>query len=88
MRLSHGFVAALIGVGITIFSWYGPWSWPAWPALAIISISHFDLNELPYAARAAFMVILIVVNVGAWATFAWVIMRVLVYRPRHDRHVR
>jgi len=46
----------------------------------IISLSH--------AARAAFMVILIVVNVGAWAAFAWVIMRVLVYRPRHDRHVR
>ena len=88
MRLSRGFVAALIGVGITTFSWYGPWSWPAWPALATISLSHFDLNELPYAARAAFMVILIVVNVGAWATFAWVIMRVLVYRPRHDRHVR
>jgi hypothetical protein len=86
--LSRSFVAALIGVAITIFSWYGPWSWPAWPALAMISLSHFDLNELPYAARAALMVFLILINVCSWAVFSWVIMRVLLYRPRHDRLVR
>jgi hypothetical protein len=70
MKLSRGFLCAVIGVVMTIFSWYGPWSWPAWPALGVMALvfgTHTSFADLPYAVRGAFMVLLIAVNIAAWA---------------------
>lgn len=72
-RLSRGFVSALVGAGVTLLAWYGPWEWPAWPAFSVIEIvygSHSAFADQPYATRAAAVVALILVNVGAWAALA------------------
>ena len=37
MTMSRGFPSASAGIAMTIFSWYGPWEWPAWPAFAVIA---------------------------------------------------
>ncbi len=79
MRLSRGFICAVIGLAMTIFSWYGPWSWPAWPALgtmALIFGSHSSFADLPYAARGAFIVFLIALNSAVWALVAMAVWRV------------
>ena len=75
MRVSRGFVGALVGTAITILSWYGPWAWPAWPALTVIRLlfgTRVAFAELSYGIRAAVVVGLIVLNIGVWAllTFA------------------
>ena len=76
--MSRGFIASLAGIGMTIFSWYGPWELPAWPAFAIIRLvfgKGQSWLELPYNTRAAVLVALIAVNVGVWAGVAWGLMR-------------
>jgi hypothetical protein len=68
--MSRGFIASLGGIAITILAWYGPWEWPAWPAFAIIHVlfgTHSNFADLPFATRAAVVIVLIVVNVAAWA---------------------
>jgi len=72
VRISGGFAAALFGIAMTLLSWYGPWAWPAWPALTTLHLlfgSGFD--ELPYNGRAAVVVMLIVINVGFWGGVAY-----------------
>jgi hypothetical protein len=72
--LSRGFVCSLIGIGMTLFAWYGPWEWPAWPAFTALDLffGHGGYAELPFTQRAAVLVGLIVLNVGSWglATYA------------------
>lgn len=68
--MSRGFVCCLIGIGLTIFSWFGPWAWPAWPALTVIDSaygSNSNFAEEPFNTRAAVVVGLIVLNVATWA---------------------
>lgn len=74
MRLSRPFVCVLIGLGMTLYSWFSRWAWPAFPALTTMQVvfgTHRDFADLPFAARGAFVVVLIVVNVAAWALIAW-----------------
>ena len=81
--MSRGFVAALAGIAMTIFAWYGPWEWPAWPALTLIDLvfgSHTAFAELPFATRAATITMLIIVNVAFWGALVWIAMRAM--RPR------
>lgn len=55
-------------------AWWGPWEWPAWPAFAVILAvfgSHGNFAELPYGQRAAFIVLLMFINVAAWAGVAY-----------------
>lgn len=69
-NLSRGFVASLAGIAMTLFAWYGPWAWPAAPAFAVIRVafgSDSNFADLPYAEKSAFVVLLILVNAGAWA---------------------
>lgn len=70
--MSRGFVCALTGVAITVFSWFSPWSWPAWPALALLSIAS---RPETYAGRAAFVVVLMALNVAAWGAVACAMLR-------------
>ncbi len=70
MRLSRAFLCAMFGIAMTIFSWYSPWAWPAWPALGTIAVffgSHTSYADLPHVTKAAFAVLLIIINVAVWA---------------------
>ena len=76
MRMSRGFLSALAGIAMTIFSWYGPWEWPAWPAFAVIDLVFGTgawYQDLSFGARAVVIVILIAINVAAWAGVAWLL---------------
>lgn len=76
--MSRGFIASLFGIGMTLFSWYGPWAWPAWPAFATLHLifgSGQSWLELETPRRAAVLVLLIAVNVGFWGLLAYVTMR-------------
>jgi hypothetical protein len=76
--MSKGFIAALCGIAMTLFAWYGPWAWPAWPALALIDLvfgSNTAFAELPFATRAATVTALIIANIAFWAALVWIAMR-------------
>ncbi len=67
--MSRGFLAALAGIAMTLFAWFGPWAWPAWPAFTAIGLvfGKGGFSELPYGAKAITVVALIVLNVAFWA---------------------
>jgi hypothetical protein len=70
--MSRGFIATLAGVGVTLLAWYGPWEWPGWPAFTAISLVFGNaFSELPFAARAASIVGLLVINIGFWVLIAY-----------------
>ena len=72
MKISGGFAAALFGIAMTILSWYGPWAWPAWPALTVLHLTFGrGFDDLPYNGRVAVVVLLIVINVGFWGMMAY-----------------
>ena len=76
--MSRGFIAALAGIAITLLAWFGPWAWPGWPALTIIDLvfgSNTAFAELPLAARAITVTLLIIVNVTFWAVLLWIAAR-------------
>lgn len=84
--MSRGFIAALLGIAVTIVSWYGPWEWPAWPALTALRLlfgGNDAWQEMTYGARAAVMALLIAVNCGFWGGIAFAAMRVVSMR-RHS----
>jgi hypothetical protein len=85
VRLSRNFICTLFGLAMTVFSWYAPWAWPAAPALATMRIlvgTQTSFADLPYAARGAVLIVLIVINVAAWTTAA-MLAWLLVQRVRH-----
>jgi hypothetical protein len=72
--VSRGFVCAMFGLAMTLFSWYSPWAWPAWPALTTMQIvigTQTSFADLPYAVRGGAIVLLIAINVACWAAVAW-----------------
>jgi hypothetical protein len=79
LRMSRGFVATLGGVAMTLLAWYGSWAWPGWPAsVAIDTLGRvISFPDSPHVTKAAFVVLLIVINVGAWAAVIRVAMLLL-----------
>ncbi|HET7710768.1 MAG TPA: hypothetical protein VFL80_02455 [Thermoanaerobaculia bacterium] len=78
--MSRGFFCSLTGIGMTLFAWYGPWEWPAWPAFAVLYAVFGRTHtwwELPFAARAAVLTALIAINVAVWGLLMFGIVRVL-----------
>ncbi|MGK2858845.1 MAG: hypothetical protein ACSLFQ_16730 [Thermoanaerobaculia bacterium] len=74
MRPSRGFASALAGVAMTIFAWIGPWSWPAWPALAVLRLAfppERSFAALPFGARATIVALMIALNVAVWGVVAF-----------------
>ena len=72
---SHGFLHSLVGIALTIFSWYSPWAWPAAPALVMLELigGETEWLERGYNARAVILTLLIVINVGFWALVSWLV---------------
>ena len=86
MRLSRNFICTLFGIAVTIFSWFsGSWAWPAWPALGTIALLKTSFADLSYAGKVALQILLITINVAAWAIAArivWSIAQRLTARRR------
>lgn len=86
MRLSRNFICTLFGIAMTIFSWFsGSWAWPAWPALGTIALLKTSFADLSYAGKVALQILLITINVAAWAIAArivWAIAQRLTARRR------
>ena len=84
-RMSRGFVAVLGGVAMTLLAWFGSWAWPGWPAsVALDLLGRFaEFPELPYFEKGAFVVLLIIINVGVWAGVIRVAMLLLPRRAPH-----
>ncbi len=76
MRISRGFTAALIGLGVTLGAWFGSWEWPAWPAFTVLHIvfPQGGFGDLSLRARSAVVVALMMVNVSFWGLLAWLLM--------------
>lgn len=83
--MSRGFACALIGIAITVFGWVAPGvllpgGWPMAPGFAALHLAFgrngADYLELPYAAKAATLVVLLVINVGVWALAAFGVISV------------
>jgi hypothetical protein len=78
MKLSRSFVCMLIGFAMTLFSWFGPWAWPAAPALYVLrTFFGGSYDGFAYAARAGVIIVLIAVNVTSWALVAYVLVSLL-----------
>ena len=77
--MSRTFISALVGLAMTLLSWYGPWAWPAWPAFTAISLvfGRTGFADYPFALRSAIVVFLIVLNVSFWGAIAWGLMRLV-----------
>jgi len=76
---SPAFLRTLFGIGVTVLSWFSPWSWPAWPALAVLGIAFTPERSfvaLPYPARATVVFVVLVINVATWAVVAGLITQV------------
>lgn len=81
--MSRGFSCTLFGIAMTLFAWFGPWEWPAWPAFTAIRLAFQSRGivwtELAYGVRGAVLVGLIVTNAGFWAGVAggglWLVRR-------------
>lgn len=67
--VSADLIASLIGITITIWSWFSSAPWPAWPAfgaMAIVFGAHHSFAGLPFSMRAIVTILLIAINVSAW----------------------
>jgi hypothetical protein len=73
--MSRSFLSLLTGIAMTVFSWYGPWEWPAWPAFTAVRLlfGRGGYDDLPFAQKATVLVGLIVLNVTFWAAVVAVI---------------
>ena len=69
--MSRGFIAALGGIAMTIFAWWSPWAWPAWPSIvAFDTFDHGAFAELSHTGQSIVTVLLIALNVAVWALIA------------------
>ena len=83
--MSKGFFSALGGIAMTLFGWYGPWEWPSWPGIVVFDlfVNPTDvLSEGAQPLRIAVIVLLIAVNVFAWA----MVFRLIAYTLAHVSH--
>ena len=64
---------------MTLFAWYGPWAWPAWPAFTAIDLvfGRSGFSEYPFAAKSAIVTLLIVLNVSFWGGIFYGAMRLV-----------
>lgn len=82
--MSREFRCALAGLGMTLFAWYGPWSWPGWPATTLLDffLAHAAPSVMSPIAKAFGFVGLIIVNSGFWALITCALVRMWKARGR------
>ena len=68
--MSRGFACAIFGIAMTLFSWFGPWAWPAFPALTTMRLFS-DFADYAFALRGTIIVLLIAVNSAFWGAALW-----------------
>jgi len=83
IKISRGFIAALGGIGMTLLAWFGSWAWPGWPASLALDVlgKYAEFPELPRPVKATVVVLLIIINVGAWGG---VIRAAMLLVPKQD----
>jgi hypothetical protein len=71
-RMSLGFRCALLGIGLTLLAWFGPWDWPGWPARTVLEfvLARYAPSRADSLYKGIGMTLLIVINVGFWALLA------------------
>jgi hypothetical protein len=76
MRISKGFAAAILGLGVTLLAWFGSWEWPAWPAFTVLHLffPRGGFGDISFRLRSAVVVALMIVNVSFWGVLAWLLM--------------
>jgi hypothetical protein len=76
MRISRGFAAAILGLGVTLLAWFGSWEWPAWPAFTVLHLffPRGGFGDISFRLRSAVVVVLMIVNVSFWGVLAWLLM--------------
>ena len=67
--MSRGFLCALAGLAITLFAWFTPWKWPAYPAL--VALSFLKTTGTTQAARDVVIVVLIAINTAVWGAIVY-----------------
>ncbi len=74
--VSREFVCALSGVGFTLLAWFGPWSWPGWPAVTVLDffLAYAAPSQVTGNAKAVGMVGLILINVGFWGVVTYALL--------------
>jgi hypothetical protein len=81
--MSRGFLCAIFGVAMTLFSWFAPWAWPAFPALTTMRLFP-DFADFSFAVRGTIIVLVIAINVVFWAAAArvvwWIVQRLTARR--------
>jgi hypothetical protein len=83
--MSKGFFSALGGIAMTLLGWYGPWEWPSWPGIVVFDalVKPTDvLSEGAQPLRITVIVLLIAMNVFAWA----IAFRLIAYTLAHVSH--
>ena len=52
--MGRGFIAEMSGLAMTLFAWFGPWAWPAWPAFEVIHLAfgRAGFEDLPHTQKA------------------------------------
>jgi hypothetical protein len=84
MKPSRGFLASLAGVAITLFAWFTPWSWPAFPAL--IALAFLKTVGRTQAVRDVVIVVLIAMNSAVWGAIVYAFWSLVARLARHDGH--
>lgn len=54
---------------MTIFAWFSPWVWPAWPALTVLDLAFTP--DQPFAALAPWMKTLVIAGLIALNVAFW-----------------
>jgi hypothetical protein len=80
MKPSRGFLSALAGLAITLFAWFTPWKWPAFPAL--VALSFLKTIGRTQAERDVVIIVLIAVNTAVWSLIVYGITRIFDARHR------
>ena len=70
---SRGFRCSLFGIAMTVLARLGPWSWPGWPAIAVLdfALARAAPSVAGPVMKGAGLVALLMVNAGFWALVAY-----------------
>jgi hypothetical protein len=79
--MSRGFRCALFGIAMTVLARLTPWLWPGWPAMRLLDfvLARAAPSVAGPVQKGVGLVVLVFVNVAAWALAAWLVVGTLVF---------